>query len=269
MEHGKIGIGKSADEILHIAESATTSVINMDCYSTTNAQQTQLRIRKSASATIGTATDTGDADALGSVRFRGVASSAFGAGANINATQRGAAGAAVVPTELSFETSNSTTTTTAMIISPDGEVTKPLQPSFLAVMSTTQTNFALSTTVPVEFDTEKFDVGANFDTGTYTFTAPVTGKYVLFAKLYLQDFDSAASNYDVRITTSNNTYSNVNSGALFSADGVRTLNIQSVADMDASDTALVHVRQTGGTAQTDAPGGSFTSFSAFSGYLLG
>ena len=47
--------------------------------------------------------------------------------------------------------------------------------------------------------TERFDVGANF--ASNTFTAPVTGKYQLNATLYLNKLDSASTYYELRIHT--------------------------------------------------------------------
>ena len=69
-------------------------------------------------------------------------------------------------------------TTTHMAFTEDGEVTKPLQPAFMVNKSTEQSNIATGSRYQdVSFDTEQYDIGSNF--ASNTFTAPVTGKYLL------------------------------------------------------------------------------------------
>ena len=59
-------------------------------------------------------------------------------------------------------------------ISSDEEVTMPLQPSFLAQPTSTQDNVGITdgTSVTIALGTERYDVGSNF--ASNTFTAPVT-----------------------------------------------------------------------------------------------
>jgi hypothetical protein len=70
-------------------------------------------------------------------------------------------------------------TTTHMSFDENGVITMPLQPMCMVVGQTdatqTITNQTLTTLV---FDTENYDIGGNFNTGDYTFTAPVAGKYL-------------------------------------------------------------------------------------------
>ena len=66
---------------------------------------------------------------------------------------------------------------TVQTIDGAGRVTKPYNPSFVATMSATW-NIASPSILP--FDTvsgDGFDVGGNYNTSTYRFTAPVAGKY--------------------------------------------------------------------------------------------
>jgi len=44
-------------------------------------------------------------------------------------------------------------------------------------LSTSQLDLSMGIWTTVLLDTESFDVGSNFNTGTYTFTVPVTGYY--------------------------------------------------------------------------------------------
>jgi hypothetical protein len=55
-------------------------------------------------------------------------------------------------------------------------------PAFLAYLGSNQ-NPSDETTTDVTIDTEVFDVGSCFNTGTYTFTPNVAGKYLLFAAI--------------------------------------------------------------------------------------
>ena len=145
-----------------------------------------------------------------------------------------------------------------------GFVTMPLQPAFCVYLSANQTNIAVGTTwVDVQFNTERFDQNADFNTGTYTFTAPVTGKYLLTINLRLEDIDTAAAIFQSRIYTSNDTYT-WTKDPNFSADlDVDTASISVVVDMDVSDTATAKVRQTTGTQQLDVSADSW-----FTGCLL-
>ena len=148
-----------------------------------------------------------------------------------------------------------------------GGITQPNQPGFLATPTSSQSNFAINVDVKVLFGTERFDNASNF--ASSTFTAPVTGKYILSVNVYLALLDIAATYYYLDIVTSNKTYRVwVLDPTRWSADlAYYSAGATIIADMDASDTALINIFQSGGTAQTDiisTYGGSY-----FSGYLLG
>jgi len=51
----------------------------------------------------------------------------------------------------------------------------------------------------VQFDTEDFDVGSNFDTGTYKFTAPYDGYYWFHAQVIWVSAEGDNFRYDVRL----------------------------------------------------------------------
>ena len=66
--------------------------------------------------------------------------------------------------------------TERMRIDHNGVITKPNQPAFsVGITSNNWTTATSGTLVP--FDSEHFDTGNNFNTSTYKFTAPVTGRY--------------------------------------------------------------------------------------------
>tara|TARA_R110000751_G_scaffold210946_3_gene314559 strand:+ start:242 stop:1174 length:933 start_codon:yes stop_codon:yes gene_type:complete len=152
--------------------------------------------------------------------------------------------------------------TTAHIISDSaGQVTMPLQPAFQVMPASNQNNIATDSWVDVVFGTERFDIGANF--ASNTFTAPVTGKYFLQTNLECKAIDSASTLMYVTITTSNKTYYFIlEPDQHFNADTENNFNLSVLADMDASDTAKVTIYQAGGTAQMDVAGNSY-----FSGFL--
>ena len=157
-------------------------------------------------------------------------------------------------------------TTTAISFDANGIITKPLQPAFSVVMNSTMSNIIIGTTTII-FDNEKFDQNSDFNTSNYTFTAPVTGKYILSVTLRLDAIDTAASYYIPAIVTSNQNYRNI-INPKFSADpSYYSITITVVADMDANDTAYVNIIQAQGTAQTDVSVGD--DYTYFTGYLLG
>jgi len=129
-----------------------------------------------------------------------------------------------------------------------------LQPCVYVHKSSNQTNIAVDSDVTVTWQTEVFDIGANFSSNT--FTAPVTGKYLLNYSLRLDNLDSASTYYYIGLVFSNRAVYPLFSPTQFAGD-VSYWNPAGsiVADMDASDTVYVVVRQASGTSQTDIDGG--------------
>lgn len=155
--------------------------------------------------------------------------------------------------------------TERFILDANGRRTMPTQPAFLAIPSATQTNIATGADVTVVFDTEIFDVGSNF--AANTFTAPVTGKYLLATSIRLDAVDTGASYYVLKIITTNRTYQNIIDVTQFNADlNYWCMNLTTVADMDVTNTAYVAVYQGAGTVQTDI--NHVAVYSYFSGALL-
>ena len=152
-------------------------------------------------------------------------------------------------------------TTTSMSFDANGIVTKPLQPAFLAVPATTQSNIANNTTIV--FGTEKFDQNADF--ASNTFTAPVTGKYQLNFMGRVDQIDTAANWQRLVLVTSNTTYESqiFDLGGLSGDPNYWSFSMNVLADMDASDVAVAKIRQSHGTSQTDISTNSY-----FSGYLV-
>jgi hypothetical protein len=150
-------------------------------------------------------------------------------------------------------------------MSAAGERTMTKQPAFLTLLSGTQSNLGVGTLQAVQFDTEVFDQGSDFNTGTYTFTAPVTGRYRLDVLVYFGYVDKDHDYLQVILTTSNaNRYMfTIDPGVLASDPVYWGQGASLLCDMDANDTAKVDALMAGGVAQTD-----IFSVSYFAGNLV-
>ena len=157
-----------------------------------------------------------------------------------------------------------TANTERMRISSSGAVTKPTHPAFQARPSSVQTNVAVNTTTTIAFGTEIFDLNGNF--ASNTFTAPVTGKYQLSSSIFMQHINTDYSYLEIIITTSNRTYINQISPSGLNIDNNASMSVNHsvLADMDASDTAIITINlPNNGSAQLD-----IHTYSSFSGYLV-
>jgi|TARA_R100000084_G_C4634873_1_gene140424 hypothetical protein len=152
-----------------------------------------------------------------------------------------------------------------MTISSANEITMSSQPAFYVVNTNSNNNIATNNTeVTIEFDTERYDVNSDFNTSTFLFTAPVTGKYQLNVSLNISQLDTATTQYTIRLNTSNRNYL-LAIDPEFGSDTLFPFSISTLADMDANDTAKVTLAQNGGNNQTDVrddPGSHFSGFLA-------
>ena len=164
-----------------------------------------------------------------------------------------------------------TNTATGLVIDSTGAVTKPLQPAF-RVSNGTQNDVAINSNVTIIFSSEIYDKNSDFNTGTYTFTAPVTGRYLFAVTIVALNVDSAISYAQAKLVTSNHTtkIQTLESGAdHFNEDAAYyQFHNTVIEEMDANDTAYVQIRIQGGAAQTDIDSDSNTG-TLFHGYLLG
>ena len=162
---------------------------------------------------------------------------------------------------LIFSTSASDNATTeAMRIDSSGHVTKPLQPAVQAYMTGTQSNIATGV-VTVQLNAEIYDVNSDFNTGTYTFTAPVTGKYLVTMNLVMTDVDTAFQwIYLLGVSSNRNYYLDQIDPRMLVQDGVWSWSASSLVDMDANDTFIMKTRSSAhGAAQMDIAGGTAVS----------
>jgi hypothetical protein len=163
--------------------------------------------------------------------------------------------------------SGSGTTAIGQLEAPS-QLTMPNQPAFHAGLSgSAYQNISEGSDLTVVFDVERFDQGGDYNTSTGIFTAPVTGRYCLLCNLYGRSIDTSATYYQIKLETSNTTYVTIIEPK-FSSD-VNYLSLRTpplLADMDASDTAKVTVRQTNGSDQFDITNN--TGYTNFSGFLV-
>jgi hypothetical protein len=129
-------------------------------------------------------------------------------------------------------------TTTHMSFDETGAILKPLQPAFSARSSSNQ-DVDTSADTTVVMDAEQYDQNADYNTGTYIFTAPVTGRYQLNGQIVATDIDDEYLYF--RIVTSNRNYGGVHQVPSTSGAEYELISTSCVADMDAGDNAFLQV----------------------------
>ena len=138
--------------------------------------------------------------------------------------------------------------TNAMNIDNSGHVTMPRQPCVSA--RATYTDIPINTVTVINLDNERFDVGNNL--ASNTFTAPITGKYLYTYTLYFNNVDTAATALGVQVVTSNRQYENwFAPDHIANTDFYYTATSSQIADMDANDTLQFKAYVGGGSTQTD------------------
>jgi hypothetical protein len=131
-----------------------------------------------------------------------------------------------------------------MVISSAHEITMPLQPCFHAYINSTQNNVTGNGTsydVTGAIWTETFDQNADFSNGT--FTAPVSGRYLLQGVLHLNGIASC-TDFTVKMVTSNKTFQayRIDLAAVGASSGITIVSFGFVADMDSADTAKINIQ---------------------------
>jgi hypothetical protein len=155
-----------------------------------------------------------------------------------------------------------------LTVDSTGRMTNATQPSFLAYLSSTQSNVTGALAVyTIVYNTEVYDVGNNYNNGTGTFTSPLTGKMMFLAKVTVIGC-TIANSISLLIVTSNNTFSFYETRAASNANYEKSGNCS--CDMDAGDTCTSSIRTGGEASNTDDVYGlGDTTGTIFNGYFLG
>jgi len=164
-------------------------------------------------------------------------------------------------------------TNDTFIMTASGERTMPLQPAFMAYLSSDAddvtgdgTNYG-----PIIFDTEVIDKNSDYDHTSGQFTAPVDGVYSFSANVTFHDVGAANTLGYLSLITSNGTYTegDFNAGAIRSTINTLRFNCSEITEMDSADTAEVNLYVSGGTLIIDINGSSLAiRRTVFSGTLL-
>jgi|TARA_R100001129_G_C5267405_1_gene233050 hypothetical protein len=153
------------------------------------------------------------------------------------------------------------TSGTGMTLNSDGSINKPLQPCFMATIDNGGGNNCTGDGTSVTLGssdatvTERFDQGGDFTTGT--FTAPVTGRYMIGGVLTLINV-SSMNEMRVDLECSNRTiYQRVNPGNYKTSGGPDGIGYPflSLLDVDASDTIKLKFYINGGSKTADMQDG--------------
>jgi len=144
---------------------------------------------------------------------------------------------------------------TGIAISANGEVTMAAQPSVAAYNSAGDNNVTGNNTeITVDFDTEVFDQNGDF--ASDTFTAPVTGKYLVTATVRTDGSTSASDYAGMKFKASNREWENWHQPAGDSAVGSMAHHWSAIIDMDAADTVYILFKTQGDSQVVDIIGGS-------------
>jgi|GEM_PF-914834 len=142
----------------------------------------------------------------------------------------------------------------AFEVDANGIISLPLQSGFLATATGNQANATGDgTTAVVQYNSEIIDQNADYNTGTYTFTAPVAGLYQLSGSVDLRSIGSH-TNYSMDLITSNRTYKRSLNPSAVDQSGTFIDTISFVCDMDAADTAYVQIFVSGSTKTVEIHG---------------
>lgn len=143
---------------------------------------------------------------------------------------------------------------------------RPMTPLFESYVSSTYTMGGSGTPEAVHCDSEVFDQGSNYNTGTYTFTCPVTGTYLFTLSLQFDGVNSTNDWGDILIYhsgvggyVSRDAFSPAN---IDEFGNFVTLNISVIIYASSGDTVLPYV-------SAEETENIHQDLTRFTGYLLG
>jgi len=166
----------------------------------------------------------------------------------------------------------SMTSGTGINLAAGGEITAPLQPAFLITEDGGGQSITNATATTITLDSEIFDTNADF--ASNTFTAPVTGKYLMTGQVILDAGSSNNTKFGsatLQFVASNRTWQFRSPQTYTNEDDVMTIKGTAIVDMDASDTCLMNfsASRNGASGATTVYNNGTVPNTFFSGYLLG
>lgn len=147
-----------------------------------------------------------------------------------------------------------------------GVILQTGQHCFLVTDGTGESNTTGDGTVAVKaWPTEVYDVGGNF--ASNTFTAPVDGKYLLQTSVGMSNLLTTHTDVILQILTTNRAYNHrVTYTTASLAYNNYSISMSCLADMEATDTAVVRLIVSNGTKTVDIAADAAVNF--FSGSLI-
>lgn len=156
----------------------------------------------------------------------------------------------------------------------DGERRLPLNPCFHAYLDGDENNVTGTGTIfelgTIRAFTEVFDQGSNLSLSPGTFTAPITGRYLLTVNCSYRGVSTGVStSSSTNIATSNRDHRIIDAYTTSASGSAFGMNISMIVDMDAADTAVFEAQITGLPADTaDIDGSVSGGFSSIGGVLI-
>lgn len=149
------------------------------------------------------------------------------------------------------------------------------RPAFSAFLSTDVANATGDGTVvsPIPFDSTSYNVGSNFNTSTFTFTAPVSGIYCFITMIGLTGLTSSHTVIQPRLLFSINPAIDqlqLNAGTVRDLNTNLTISSTSLVSLALNETVTLSIAVYNGTKVVSLTGGTGGGEQyTFSGYLVG
>jgi hypothetical protein len=138
--------------------------------------------------------------------------------------------------------------TTGLTIDSTGRVLMPQVPMFQIHSSGNQ---YVSDDHTIQFDSEEIDIGNNFNTSNYTFTAPINGYYHMHAHVYVRVYSGTDAAVYYKVNGSN--YNGINFGSYIYAyaynnaggESHESLDVPLIMKLAANDAVTVAITTSG------------------------
>jgi len=153
------------------------------------------------------------------------------------------------------------------LIDSSGRYTNTNQPAFYAYLNTTESNITGDGTLytfgnAVDL-TELYDIGNNFDVTTGTFTAPVTGYYLIIGQMKFTGLTSSHTSANMLFTMTSYTYrsNTMNPWNVYNTtQAILAITMTHIAKMTAGDTLQYQANVFNGTKVVDILSATYDSF---------